>query len=695
MRYKLSFWALLLLAASTPMALQAQNEDFRKHPPKPGPAPVIRMGEYEQFVLDNGLTVIVVENHKIPRVSFQIFVDVPPHVEGEKAGTAELAGQLLKMGTTQRTKAEIDEAVDFIGASLSTSANGIFASSLTKHKDALLEVMADVLFHPTFPEDQFEKLKRQTISALIQAEQDPNAIAENVGRVLRYGKDHPYGELTTKETVENISPQDCRAYYEKYFKPNISYLIAVGDISPEQVRQIAEKYFSKWEPAQVERPRFTAPALPQRARVAFVDKDEAVQSVIQITHPVHLHPGHPDAIAARVANSLLGGFFGSRLNQNLREQHGYTYGARSVLSADPLVGAFRAYASVRNEVTDSAMTELLRELRRIREEPVAEEELELVKSVITGQFARSLERPQTIARFALNTARYDLPDDYYKNYLRFVESLTAEDLQRVARKYIHPDKAWLLVVGNKDEVADKLAPFAPEGQVHFYDAWGNPIVESEPLPAGLDAAAVLRNYLEAVGGDNVKKVRAMRLILTAEGEMALEIDQIFDTQGRFVNKVIVNGNLMQEQVFDGKKGVTRAMGQTIPMNEAEVAHMRETYAAHPFKEMLWLEQGYELELDGKETVNGKECYVVKVKMPSGQVVKQYYELGTGLKLREASPMPGQQVTVVTDLDDYREVGGVKFPHKWTIAGTMPVPLTMRVKDVTINPELEKDAFKVE
>lgn len=696
MKYRLFFWVSWMLVASIPMAaLRAQNEDFRKHPPKPGPAPIIQMGDYEQFTLPNGLTVIVVENHKIPRVSFQVFVDVPPHVEAEKAGTAELAGQLLKMGTTQRTKAEIDEAVDFIGASLSTSANGVFASSLTKHKDALLELVADVLFHPTFPEDQFEKLKRQTLSALIQAEQDPNAIAANVGRVLRYGKDHPYGELTTKETVENISPEDCRAYYEKYFKPNISYLIAVGDITPEEVREIAEKYFSDWKPAPVEQPEFPVSTLPNRVQVAFVDKDEAVQSVIQVTHPVHLHPGHPDAIAARVVNSLLGGFFGSRLNQNLREQHGYTYGARSVLSPDPLVGEFRAYASVRNEVTDSSLTELLYELRRIREAPVAEEELELVKSVITGQFARSLERPQTIARFALNTARYDLPDDYYKNYLRFVESLTAESLQRVARKYIHPDKAWLLVVGNKDEVADKLTPFAPEGQIHFYDAWGKPVVQGEPLPADLDAAAVLRNYFEAVGGDNIKKVRAIQVVLTAEGEMALDIHQIFDTQGRFLNKVIVNGNLMQEQVFDGRKGVTRAMGQSLPMGEAEIEHLRETGGAHPFKEQLWLELGYELELDGKETIGGRECYVIKAKMPSGQVIRQYYDVDSGLKVREASPMPGQHITVVTDLDDYREVQGIKFPHKWTMSGTMPVPLTLSVKEVTVNPELEKDTFKVE
>lgn len=695
MKYHISFFSLWLAMVVLATGVQAQNEDFRKTPPKPGPAPVIQMGDYEQFTLPNGLTVIVVENHKIPRVSFQVFVDVPPHLEGDKAGTAELAGQLLKMGTTTRTKAEIDEAIDFIGATLSSSASGLFGSALTKHKDALLDVMADVLLHPSFPEDQFEKLKRQTISGLVQAEQDPNAIADNVGRVLRYGKDHPYGELTTKETVENITVEDCRQFYERNFKPNISYFIAVGDITADEVRSIAEKYFGDWEADRVARPDFVTPSLPDQTRVAFVHKDGAVQSVINITHPVALQPGHPDVIPATVTNSLLGGFFGSRLMQNLREQHGYTYGARSALSPDPYVGAFRAYASVRNEVTDSSMTEFLNELRRIREEPVSDEELELVKSVITGQFARSLEQPQTIARFALNTARYRLPDDYYKNYLKFVESLSPADLQRAARKYIHPDRAWLLVVGNKDEVADKLAKFSADGKVHFFDAWGNPIVEGEPLPADLDAADVLRKYLEAIGADKADRIKALHLVMTADAGMALEIDQVIDSRGRYANKVMVNGNLMQEQVINGDKGVTRAMGQTIPLKPEEIAQLRESGAMHPLKEWLWLEGGAELSLEGKETVNGKECYVVKAKFPSGNVVKQYYDVATGLKVREASPIPGQDVTAVTDLDDYREVDGFRFPFKWTISGTMPVPMTMLVKSIEVNPELSKDLFKVE
>ena len=183
---------ILVLALCLGVSLNAQD-DFRNAAPKAGPAPKIELGEYERFELDNGLQVIVVENHKLPRVSFQLFVDTPPIQEGEKTGASGLAGQLLGRGTTTKAKAEIDEAVDFIGASLNTSSTGIFAASLTKHKEKVLDLMVDVLYNPAFDEEEFKKVKTQTLSALAQSKDDPNAIASNVSQVIRYGKNHPYG----------------------------------------------------------------------------------------------------------------------------------------------------------------------------------------------------------------------------------------------------------------------------------------------------------------------------------------------------------------------------------------------------------------------------------------------------------------------------------------------------------------------
>ncbi|MBK8564887.1 MAG: insulinase family protein [Saprospiraceae bacterium] len=374
----------------------AQN-DFRKAAPKPGPAPKIELGKAEQFTLKNGLKVIVVENHKLPRVSFQLFVDVPPSVEGDLTGTAELAGQLLNKGTTTRTKAQIDETVDFMGASLSTSETGVRGSCLSRYQDKLLEVMADVLLNPTFPVEEFDKSKKQAVSALAQAKDDPNAIAENVASAINFGKNHPYGEVVTEKTLEKITVEKCKEFYQTNFKPNISYLIITGDISIVDAKKIAPKYFGEWKQGEVKKGKFDTPQKPAATQIDFVDKAGAVQSVINVTYPIELKNGAEDAIKASVMNTILGSYFGSRLNQNLREKHAYTYGSRSVLSPDPVIGFFNANASVRNEVTDSAIVQFLAELNRIRSAEVPADELNMVKNVMTE--AISPARWKTLPRW--------------------------------------------------------------------------------------------------------------------------------------------------------------------------------------------------------------------------------------------------------------------------------------------------------
>ncbi|MGB1121293.1 MAG: M16 family metallopeptidase, partial [Saprospiraceae bacterium] len=185
----------------------------RSKMPKPGPAPKIQMGTYESFTLDNGLECIVVKNNKLPRVSFQYTLNIDPIMEKDKAGMQDMAGQMLSRGTKNRSKEKIDEEVDFIGATLNTYSTGIYASSLTKHSDKILELMADVLLNPTFPEEELEKVRTQTLSGLASAKNDPSAISGNVANVLRYGKTHPYGEIATEETVKNITPEDLKSYY--------------------------------------------------------------------------------------------------------------------------------------------------------------------------------------------------------------------------------------------------------------------------------------------------------------------------------------------------------------------------------------------------------------------------------------------------------------------------------------------------
>ena len=487
----------------------------RSKPPAAGPAPEIKFGTPVSFELKNGLKVIVVENHKLPRVAFNLVLDFEALMEGDKAGYASLAGDMLRTGTTTKTKTQIDESIDFIGATLNTSASGMYASSLKKHQDALLELMTDVLYNPSFPEEELEKLRKQTLSGLAAQKEDPAAIASNVRSAVLFGKDHPYGELTTEETVANITLEDCKQFYNIYFTPEIAYLAIVGDITKKEAKKLAKKYFKQWENKSIQLPNFSSVAAPEQTKVGLVDRSSSVQSEIRVAYPIDLKKGDPNVVKVNLMNTILGSGFSSRIMQNLREKHAYTYGAGSSISSDMIVGNFNASTSVRNEVTDSAIYQLLYEMQRIIDEPVDEGELASAKAFITGSFARSLESPQTIANFALNIKRYNLPDDYYSEYLKRLDAITVEEIQQIAQRYIKPDNAHIIVVGKGSEIASKLTQF---GTLTYYDNYGNAYVPKKAgIPDGLTASRVIDNYLSAIGGEtNRRKVNDIKIVMKAE-----------------------------------------------------------------------------------------------------------------------------------------------------------------------------------
>jgi len=415
--------------------MSAQVKIDRSKAPEPAAAPPINIGDPAEYTLPNGLKVFVVENHKLPRVSFQLTIDNDPIMETGKVGYSSMAGDMLSAGTKNRTKAQIDEEVDFVGGDLITSSTGLYVSSLKQHTDKVLSIASDIILNPSFPQEELDKKKKQAISSLKNVKTDPNAMMARVKSVLLYGKDHPYGEIQTKSDINNITIEDCKEYYNTYYRPNSAYLVVVGDIKPKKALKLVEEYFGAWQKKDVPKHTYEMVKAPANTRVAFVSKPGAVQSVINVSYPIDLKPGSADEIGVKVMNSILGGgVFSGRLMQNLREDKAFTYGARSGFRANKLVGSFNAFASVRNSVTDSAVTEFLYEMNKIAAEPVTEDELQLVKNNMSGQFALSLESPQTIARFALNIQRYGLPKDYYQTYLQKIESITIKDVQAMAKK---------------------------------------------------------------------------------------------------------------------------------------------------------------------------------------------------------------------------------------------------------------------
>lgn len=672
--------------------------DIRKKAPVPGSAPKVQIGKAETFKLDNGLTVILVENHKLPKVSYRVFVDYDPVLEKDAAGYLDMTGELLTKGTKSRTKSEIDAQVDFIGASLVSDANGVSGGSLKKHSEKLLMLMSDVLLNPSFPQEELEKAKKRASSGLASQKDDANAIAGNVASILRYGKEHPYGEIMTESTLGNITLDQIKNHYKTYFKPNIAYLVITGDITRVEAEKQARQYFGKWEKGEAPTHQYAVPRAPEKTVVDFVHRPGAVQSVINITYPVELKPGTPDVIRSRVANSLLGGYFNSRLNYNLRETHAWTYGAGSSLNQDKLVGMFNASASVRNAVTDSSIIEFLKEMRRLGEEKVPDTELQVVKNVMAGNFSRSLEEPGTVATFALNTARYRLPSDYYEKYLEVLQQVTPDEVLAMSKKYIRPDKAHILVVGNRDEVAERLKQFSFDGKINFYDAFGNPVkVANTTLPQGLTAVQVIEDYLNAIGGrGKVAGITDMQsnAVMQMRGP-SFNLTTYQKGGNKIMVEMSMNGQVMNKQVFDGQNGIQSAMGQVENMDEATVADMKEQ--AKICKEADYQTGGYQLVLKGMEEINGAMTFVIEVTRPSGRKITEYYDTKTSLKVREVSSelgMDGNPAIQTVDMSDYKEVNGVKIPHTLTISGLFPVPVKVNVEEIKVNTGLKDELFKI-
>jgi predicted Zn-dependent peptidase len=684
---------LLIIAIALSAAVTVQSQVDRTQAPKPAPAREVKIGDYQSFTLKNGLKVFVVENHKLPRVQFSLQLINDPIIEGDKAGYVGIAGNLIGTGTKNRTKSQIDEEVDFIGASLNTSSGGIFASSLTKHTDKLLDLLTDVLYNPSFDQGELDKLKTQSISGITASKDDPNAIASNVQHVVMFGKDHPYGEISTEETVQSVTVEDCKGYYGTYFKPGNAYLVMVGDITLKNGRGIAEKYFSKWSTGNAPTKTYSKPQAPEKTHVALVDRPASVQSVIHVSYPVELPVGDPDVINTRVMNQILGGSFSARMNQNLREKHGYTYGARTQLSSDNLIGNFDASTSVRNEVTDSSLFEMLSELNRIKDKPIDEKELTAAKAYIAGSFGRSLESPQTIASFAVNTARYNLPRDYYSSYLKRLDNVTIEDVQAIARKYIKPDQAHIIIVGKGTEIGDKLKPF---GEIKYFDIYGESYVpsKSSDLPEGLTAEKVLSKYIESIGGaKKLSEVKSMKSTYKTNAMgMDLQMSVVKKAPGKSLLEVNGNGMTFQKVVCDGENVSMSAGGQTPPVDER-------TKQKTLFESMLFPEldmSKVKTTLTGIEKVDGKEAFAIEMELSSGGKSTLFFDKETGLKVQELETVetPQGAMTATTKYLDYKEVNGIKFPH--TIAQSSgPMNFKFEATSIEINATVEDALFKIE
>jgi predicted Zn-dependent peptidase len=687
----LSIAALALFTAA-----RAQSLD-RSVRPKPGPAPTISLGKTESFTLPNGMKVFVVENHKLPTVAYSIQLDIRPELEGSTAGVSELMGELLTSGTTTRSSEKLAQEIDQIGARIDASEDGLFGSALKRHQTKLLELMGDIAANTKFTAAELDKTKKRAISGLQAEKNEPDAMLRNVSAVVNYGKSHPYGEVATDETVERINLGHVNKYYSTYFRPNVAYMAVVGDITMAEVKPLIEKYFAGWKKADVPRANYTKPAAPTKTDVVFVPREGAVQSVINVTYPVELQPGTPDVVKAQVANAVLGNGSQGRLFLNLREAHGWTYGSYSTVAPDDLMGNFTAYAKCRNAVSDSSVAEIINEMRRMNNEKVSAEELQARIAYMSGNFAIGLEDPQKIAQYAINIERYKMPKDYYQNYLKNLAAVSAEDVQQAAHTYLNPDNAHVVVVGDKETVAKKLARFSATNTVAYVDNFGREVkmTETAAAPVGLKGDDVLKKYVKAIGGESaLTSIKSIRTISETElpGMGTLTMTEVRKAPGQMKFVVAMGGNPMQTMVWNGKSGYQNQMGQKKDLEGAELAEFRlraDIQAAlHP--------ETYGI----KREVKGQDGNLVLVEATgaSGKPEKEYYDATSGLLVKKVQTQESEQgpITSITEFADYREVpgtNGYKIPYSLTMTGVAPMPITMKVKTIEVNKTIEESEFQ--
>jgi len=665
--------------------MQAQD----RPQPKPGPAPVINIGKPQTFELKNGLKVLVVENSKLPRVSYNLTIDNAPYAEGDKKGVADITSELIGTGTKKMSKDAFNEEVDFIGANINFNANGATASGLSKYSEKILDLMADGALNSIFTQEEFDKVKAKLIESLKTQEKSVAAVASRVENVLTYGKNHPNGEFLSEETLNKVTLADAIKNYNSYFVPANAYLVVIGDVKFKEVKKAVEKHFGNWKPATAPAVAYADPKDVQYTQINFVDMPNAVQSEIALVNVSNLKMTDKDYFATLLANQIIGGDFNSYLNMNLREAHGWTYGARSSIRGDKYVGKFKSSTQVRNAVTDSAVVEFFKELKKIRTEKVTPEMLKNVKAGYIGNFVMQIQKPGTVARYALLAQTQGLPADFYENYIKNINAVTADDVQKAANKYFLTENTRVIVTGKGSEVLPGLEKLGIP--ILYFDKYGNAIdkpVTKKAVPAGVTAKTVFENYIKAIGGEkNAKAVKSIASTLTGTVQgIAITMVRKSTATGKKLDEVTGMGQTLSKDVFDGTKGYESAQGQKTDYDAEKIASTK--FYATPFPE-LTLASKAGVALSGIENINGKDAYAIK----DGKKVL-YYDVATGLKLAQSDTeeVQGKQMTQMVSFSDYKDVKGVKVAHK--ISLNVGIEIELNTTEVKINEGVTDADFKI-
>jgi len=604
---------------------------------------------------------------------------------------------MLGNGTTSISKDVFNEEIDFLGAQLNFGPASAFASSLSKYADRILQLMAEAAMNPLLTENEFQKEKEKAIEGIKSNKKSVDAVAARVRNALSYGIKHPYGEFTTEQTLEAITLEDVKSYYRKNFNPNNAYLVVVGDVTFKEMEKKIKKYFKKWHTG----PDISRTVPPTKnnvpyTQINFIDMPNAVQSNISVVSNVKLKMNDPDYHAVLIANKILGGGFNSYLNMNLREEHGYTYGARSSVGKSRYgASRFTASTAVRNQVTDSAVVQTLKEINRIKNEPVTPDELKNAKAKYVGDFVLALEQPQTIANYAVNIKINELPKDFYKTYLQKINAVTIQDVKRIANKYFTIENARVIVVGKGSDIIENLEK--TKIPIEYFDKYANPTekpVFSKPIPSGVNAQNILETYLKAIGGKtnakNIKSTFSNANVTIQGAPFPITAELKMMTPSKESIEMTAQGmGVIMKQKWNGNSGYVEQGGQKKAMSDTEIAD-KKAGDSSLFPELYY--KASDMTLESIVAIEGADNYKIKISK-SGKESFRFYNVNTGLLTRAESSteVQGQTITSVVDYGKYTLVDGVKLPYTMNIKAG-PQVVSMEMTSIKINEGVTESDF---
>ena len=699
--------ALTLLPAS--MLAQVRNWPTEA-PPRPLAARDIKFPPYEIQTLPNGLQVVTVLHHEQPVVSMRLLLRAGTASDPkDRLGTARLAAALLDQGTTAQSAQELADDIDFIGGSM-----GAGASTDLTHVDMLvmkdsfehgMRMLSDMARTPAFAQAEIDRKKQQALSGLQVSVHDPEYVANSVFDRLVYGF-HPYGmpDSGTPETLAAVRRDDLVAFHSRYFAPNNAILAIVGDVTAEEAFTTAQKVFSDWAKRELPIDKYVDPPDPAR-RVIVVNKPDAVQTEVRVGH-IGITRSHPDYLAVNLAIRILGGDGSNRLHQVLRTERGLTYGAQANMAALKVSGDFQAETNTRSEATGEVLRLIVDEFWRLQRERVGERELADAKAYMTGSFPLTIETPDSIAMQVLNVIFYGLPLEELQTFRERVNAVTVDDIQRVARAYLRPDRLSVVLVGNAKAFTSQLggvgfgayetielddldlvsgtlkrAATGPRGE---FAAQLLPPSTSRPsytqVPAGArpdapqapdeaaKAKALLDKVIEAKGG--LEKVRGVKTIVVRQTlknpdgpGRQFETVTYIAYPDKFRTESPMPGGGTNLQVFDGSRLWVKDAQAVREIPETIAREANATLKRDP---VAMLVAAYDGKLrarvlpDVKES-NGRLDHALELSAPDFNPVVLLIDPETSRinKLTFVAEAPGRPV-VEEEFSDYRTVDGVQF-----------------------------------